>query len=108
MPGFGTGLPPNDSLRTLTWSWLTAQSRPWRISLLKAKFVSPNTFMTARLAPGATPSIWIVQPAGSGWAGFTSPLRSNVWLPWEMIELASPNASSPPVTPLVPSPVKSW
>ncbi len=90
-----------------TWSVLIAYSMPWRISLLKAKLVL-NTFMTARLAPGATPSILMLHPAGSGWAGLTWPLRSKVWLACEMIELASPNASPPPVVPPVPVPVKSW
>ena len=36
----------------------------------------PNTFSPIRLAPGATPRTWMLQPAGSGWAALTKLARS--------------------------------
>ena len=75
VPFCGMGLPPKDCESTSTWSWLTAQSRPCRIVLLVENSVL-NTFMTARLAPGATPRIRMSQCLGSGRFGFTTLLRS--------------------------------
>src|SRR5213596_3956233 len=42
---------------------------------LKKPGLGPARFITARLAPGATPLILMVQPGGSGCAGLTKPLR---------------------------------
>src|SRR5215469_18751615 len=63
---FGTGFPPRDSLRMFTWSCITAHSIAWMICELKNPGLDPATFSTARLAPGAMPSILMLQPAGSG------------------------------------------
>ena len=104
---FGSGLPPIDSLRMLTWSCRTAHSMPWMIVELKNPAFGPERFITARLAPGAMPSILMLQPGGSGWAGLTKPDRSYVWLPCEAIVPASRKASRPSVGALVPKPLKS-
>jgi len=73
---FGIGFPPMDSFSTLTWSCRTAHSIAWMICELKKPGALPATFSTARLAPGAMPSILMVQPAGSGCAGLTKPDKS--------------------------------
>ena len=73
---FGTGLPPMDSLSTLTWSCRTAHSTAWMICELKKPALLPATFSTARLAPGAMPLILMLQPGGSGCAGLTKLDRS--------------------------------
>src|SRR5215472_686277 len=57
----GNGLPPNDSLSTLTWSWVTAQSIPTSSTELKTTLDDPNTLMPTMLAPGAAPSTLIRQ-----------------------------------------------
>jgi hypothetical protein len=46
-----------------------------RVQRLAVRF-GPATFNTARLAPGAIPSILMLQPGGSGCAGLTNPDRS--------------------------------
>ena len=73
---FGSGLAPMDSLSTLTWSCTTAHWTAWMIWLLKKPALGPATFSTARLAPGAMPSILMLHPGGSGCAGLTKFARS--------------------------------
>ena len=76
LAALGCGLPPKDSLRMLTWSCRTAHWIAWMIVELKNPGPEPCMFMTARLTPGAMPSILMLQPAGSGCAGLTNPDRS--------------------------------
>ncbi|MGB0095459.1 MAG: hypothetical protein WBP81_23340 [Solirubrobacteraceae bacterium] len=45
---------------------MTAHWIAWMICELKAPALLPNTLSTARLAPGATPSILMLHPGGSG------------------------------------------
>src|SRR5215472_11291144 len=73
---FGIGFPPIDSFRMFTWSCCTAHWTAWMICELKNPALDPATFSTARLAPGAMPSILMLHPAGSGCAGLTNPDRS--------------------------------
>src|SRR5689334_22996336 len=62
---------PKDSLMMSAWSWVTAQSMPWMITLVYADETAPNTFMPISEAPGATPRTVMLQPGGSGCAGLT-------------------------------------
>jgi hypothetical protein len=71
----GNGLLPSDSFMTSTLSTVTAYSTPCTIWAVVA-CCEPATFIAARDAPGATPLIRMVQPAGSGEAGFTKAARS--------------------------------
>ncbi len=72
----GRSSPPNDSLSTLTWSTATAQFIPWMIVEVNALPSEPNTFIAYSVAPGATPSILMLQPVGSGLAALVSCDRS--------------------------------
>src|SRR5215475_2919429 len=71
----GNGLPPNDSLSTSAPS-LTAYSMAWMNREVGAELELPKTFRPIRLAPGAMPTIRMLQPGGSGCAGFTKLDRS--------------------------------
>ena len=55
---------------------VTAYWTAWMIWELKTAALSPPKFSTARLAPGAMPSILMLQPGGSGCAGLTNSDRS--------------------------------
>jgi len=67
---------PNDSLITSTWSTVTAQSIAWMKWDANVEVALPKTLRPTRLAPGATPSMRMLQPGGSGWAALTNRLRS--------------------------------
>ncbi len=73
---FGTGFPPKGSLSTLTWSTMTAHWTAWRIVELKTAEPLPKASIIATSAPGAMPSILMLQPGGSGCAGLTNCDRS--------------------------------
>ena len=77
VPLLPIGLPPKDcGQHVRRGRGVTAQSMPCRISLSRADATTPKTFITARLAPGATPRILMSQFFGSGRFGLTSLLRS--------------------------------
>src|SRR5579864_8564625 len=63
----GNGFEPKDSLITLT-PVLTAYSMAWRKLDSVVKLKKLNTFSPTMLAPGATPSMRMLQADGSGWA----------------------------------------
>src|ERR1700733_5109767 len=53
----GKGLPPSDSLRTSTWSTVTAYSIAWRILDVRVSSNDPKMSYPAMEAPGAIPSM---------------------------------------------------